>query len=68
MNFSFILVSGVLIGVFAQLGDLAESLIKRDYGVKDSSVFLPGLGGMLDMIDSILFTAPVFYICLMIMM
>lgn len=68
MNFGFILVSGISIGVFAQLGDLAESLIKRDYGVKDSSVFLPGLGGMLDMIDSILFAAPVFYICLMIMM
>jgi phosphatidate cytidylyltransferase len=68
MSFSFVLISGILIGVFAQLGDLAESLIKRDYEVKDSSVFLPGLGGMLDMIDSILFTAPVFYICLMIMM
>ena len=66
MNFGFILVSGVLIGVFAQLGDLAESLIKRDYEVKDSSVFLPGLGGMLDLIDSILFTAPIFYICLVI--
>lgn len=66
MSFGFILISGVLIGVFAQLGDLAESLIKRDYEVKDSSVFLPGLGGMLDAIDSILFTAPVFYICLII--
>lgn len=64
MNFTFILASGVLIGVFAQAGDLAESLIKRDYEVKDSSVFLPGLGGMLDVIDSILFTAPIFYICL----
>jgi len=68
MSFGFILISGVLIGVFAQLGDLAESLIKRDYEVKDSSVFLPGLGGILDVIDSVLFTAPVFYICLMIMM
>jgi phosphatidate cytidylyltransferase len=64
MSFSFVLVSGILIGVFAQLGDLAESLIKRDYDVKDSSIFLPGLGGMLDVIDSILFTAPIFYICL----
>ena len=64
MSFGFILASGALIGVFAQLGDLAESLIKRDYEVKDSSVFLPGLGGMLDTIDSILFTAPIFYICL----
>ena len=64
MSFGFILASGILIGIFAQLGDLAESLIKRDYEVKDSSVFLPGLGGMLDVIDSILFTAPIFYICL----
>jgi phosphatidate cytidylyltransferase len=64
MSFSFILISGILIGVFAQLGDLAESLIKRNYEVKDSSIFLPGLGGMLDVIDSILFAAPVFYICL----
>ena len=66
MSFGFILTSGILIGVFAQLGDLAESLIKRDYEVKDSSVFLPGLGGMLDVIDSILFTAPIFYIYLII--
>jgi len=64
MSFSFVLVSGALIGVFAQLGDLAESLIKRDYEVKDSGDSLPGLGGMLDVIDSILFTAPIFYICL----
>jgi len=64
MSFGFILASGILIGIFAQLGDLAESLIKRDYEVKDSSVFLPGLGGMLDVIDSILFAAPIFYICL----
>jgi len=57
-----------LIGVFAQLGDLAESLVKRDYRVKDSSLFLPGLGGMLDVIDSILFTAPIFYIYLIFIM
>ena len=64
MSFGFVLASGILIGIFAQLGDLAESLIKRDYEVKDSSVFLPGMGGMLDIMDSILFTAPIFYICL----
>jgi len=67
-SLSFILFSGILIGVFTQLGDLAESLIKRDYQVKDSSVFLPGLGGMLDVIDSLLFTAPVFYTYLTILM
>ncbi|MDO8603689.1 MAG: phosphatidate cytidylyltransferase [Candidatus Omnitrophota bacterium] len=64
MSFSFVLVSGILIGIFAQLGDLAESLIKRDYEVKDSGASLPGLGGMLDVVDSILFTAPIFYIYL----
>lgn len=68
MSFTAILTSGVLIGVFAQLGDLAESLMKRDYQVKDSSPFFPGLGGMLDVIDSILFTAPIFYIYLAIIM
>ncbi len=66
MSFSVILIGGILLGIFAQLGDLAESLIKRDYKVKDSSPFLPGLGGMLDLIDSILFTAPIFYIYLII--
>ncbi len=68
MSLGAILTSGILIGIFAQLGDLAESLMKRDYQVKDSSPFLPGLGGMLDVIDSILFTAPIFYIYLNIIM
>lgn len=52
---------GMVLGACGQLGDLAESLIKRDCQVKDSGVFIPGLGGILDVIDSILFTAPVFY-------
>lgn len=52
---------GVFLGILAQLGDLSESLIKRDCGVKDSGNILPGLGGVLDVIDSLLFTAPVFY-------
>lgn len=54
-------VLGCLLGVLAQIGDLSESLIKRDSQVKDSASLIPGLGGVLDLIDSILFTAPTLY-------
>ncbi|MFH1459835.1 MAG: phosphatidate cytidylyltransferase [Candidatus Omnitrophota bacterium] len=56
-----LLAMGVLIGFLAQIGDLCESLIKRDCGVKDSGDYLPGLGGVLDIIDSIIFVSPIFY-------
>ena len=52
---------GIFLGLLGQLGDLSESLIKRDCGVKDSGNILPGMGGILDELDSLLFTAPVFY-------
>lgn len=56
-----LLVAGILIGAIAPIADLAESLFKRDCGVKDSGSSLPGLGGILDMIDSLLITSPMLY-------
>jgi phosphatidate cytidylyltransferase len=51
----------VLLGVAGIIGDLAESVIKRSTETKDSSRWLPGIGGTLDLIDSVLFTAPLLY-------
>lgn len=53
------LVYGAALTVAGIVGDLTESLIKRDSGCKDSSKWLPGLGGILDVIDSLVFTAPI---------
>jgi phosphatidate cytidylyltransferase len=52
---------GVIVGIVAQLGDLMESMIKRDCDRKDASAAVPGFGGVLDVLDSLLFAGPVAY-------
>jgi len=59
-----VLVIGTIVGTIGQLGDLTESLMKRDAGVKDSSGLLPGHGGAFDRFDSVLLVAPCVYLYL----
>ncbi len=63
LNFSYmhLVLFGLAFSIIAQLGDLSESLMKRDCKIKDSGNLLPGMGGVLDLADSLIFTAPVFY-------
>jgi phosphatidate cytidylyltransferase len=61
LNWTHATVLGLLLGFAAVIGDLAESIIKRSTGVKDSGSVFPGIGGALDLIDSLLFTAPLLF-------
>lgn len=61
LNWTHATILGLLLGFAAVIGDLAESIVKRSTGVKDSGNLLPGIGGALDLIDSLLFTAPLLF-------
>jgi phosphatidate cytidylyltransferase len=64
MNWIHAVIIGVILSVCAVVGDLIESLFKREAGVKDSGSFFPGIGGILDLLDSLLFNAPIMYLYL----
>jgi len=64
MTWPHALILGLLLGLAAVVGDLIESIFKREAGVKDSGRFLPGIGGILDLLDSLLFNAPIMYLYL----
>jgi phosphatidate cytidylyltransferase len=64
MNTYHAIVLGVVLSITAVIGDLIESLFKRECGAKDSGSILPGIGGILDLLDSLLFNAPIMYLYL----
>lgn len=61
VNFLYLIILSVLCGVVAQLGDLSASVMKRSFQVKDFGNIIPGHGGILDRVDSLMFVAPVVY-------
>ena len=66
-SWTSVVVISLILAVLAVVGDLAESVLKRSIGVKDSGQTLPGIGGILDLIDSLCFTAPALYFILKLM-
>ena len=64
MSWPHAVVLGLLLGLTAVIGDLIESLFKREAGMKDSGRLFPGIGGILDLLDSLLFNAPIMYLYL----
>ena len=65
MNLLHAIILGVLLSTAAVVGDLIESIFKREAGVKDSGKWFPGIGGILDLMDSLLFNAPLMYLYLL---
>ncbi len=61
MTVSKAVIIGIVLGISGIIGDLVESMFKRDAGVKDSGIILPGHGGFLDKMDGMIFSAPVLY-------
>jgi phosphatidate cytidylyltransferase len=61
LSYTHAIILGGLIGIFSQLGDLFESSIKRKAGVKDAGSLIPGHGGLLDRLDSIIFSGIIAY-------
>jgi phosphatidate cytidylyltransferase len=61
-SISMLLFVGIVVNAFGQMGDLFESMLKRDYGIKDSGDLIPGHGGMLDRVDAIILSAPIMYL------
>ena len=64
MTYLHATILGVVLSLSAVVGDLIESIFKREAGVKDSGSFFPGIGGILDLLDSLLFNAPIMYLYL----